>query len=110
MKAAKRFFANIALVEVLVHHTTAKFNCRFGQPGKGMNSFGWSPRLLTLDGTAKLRNLGAVTHKEILRIAFFIHQLKPAAPLKTEYGVLKLPPIQPMPPRLLQAMPYEVVD
>ena len=39
-KAAKRFFGKVALIEVLVHNTTAKFDYRFGQPGKGMNSFG----------------------------------------------------------------------
>ena len=95
---------------MLVHHTTAKFDCKFGQLGKGMNSFGWSPRLLTLDGVAKLPNHDDVTHKDILRIAFFIHEFKSAVPLKTEYGVLKLPQMQPMPSRLLLAMPYEVVD
>lgn len=110
LKAAKRFFGKAALVEVLVHNTTAKFGCRFGQPGRGLNSVGWSPRLLTLDGVEQLRIDEDVAHKEILRIAFFIHQFKSTAPLKTEYGVLKLPPMQPMTLRLLKAMPYEVVD
>ena len=109
LAAAKRSLAKIVLVEVLAHHTRATFQGNFGQPGKGMNSFDWNLRILTLDGTeqSKWKDLGK---REFLRLAFFVHDFHPSQPLKSELGVLALPAIQSMPSRLEKAMPYDVCD
>lgn len=45
-----------------------------------------------------------------VRVAFYLHDLDPAQPLASPWGDIKMPQPTPMPARLMQIAPYEVVD
>lgn len=105
---ARRELSAVVLVEVLAHHTRRSFKARFGQAPRGMNAFAWGLRQLTLDGVELTPY--DITAKEIVRLAFFLHDYNPRKPIRSEAGLLPRLPMQPMPTRLAIAMPYDVCD
>ncbi|GJQ29542.1 MAG: hypothetical protein HBSAPP03_14260 [Phycisphaerae bacterium] len=109
LKRAHRELSRAVLVEALVHHPRKNFDFKFGQGGKGINSFGWDPRELTLDGRAIIEGETDMS-KPCLRVAVWIHAYSPRKGLRTEYGRLPPRPILPMPERLARLVPYRPVD
>lgn len=107
--AARAALSRAVLVEALVHHPTKSFEFEFGQGGTGMNSFAWDPRVLTLDGQAVVGR-EAPRRCEACRVTAWIHDYSASKPIRTEYGVVKAPPVTAMPARLKKLVPYEVVD
>lgn len=106
---ARRELERAVMVEVLVHHPTKQFNFRFGQGGKGMNSFAWDPNVLSLDGR-ELIGKQIPVEMDTARVTFWIHAFAPQTALKTQYGSVALPPSCTMPPRLAKIVPYATID
>jgi hypothetical protein len=70
----------------------------------------WNERFFTPDGEAliELDRGQRFPSEPQFRIAFVIHFWKPDAPLRSSYGDLPLPRIQPLPERLWRLAPYVV--
>jgi hypothetical protein len=104
------------LVEVLVRSRDQRFDIgHFSQPQEGVSrenwQVAWAEAYLAEDGEELLvERWGKAPEADSFRVAFFIHCWNPAAPLMTSYGVLRCPPVSPMPPRLQELVPYEPVD
>ena len=104
-----------AVIEVMVTNPDAHFDVgKFIQPDptKSENFWqvAWNEKFLTPDGETlieldRTRKLPAASQ---YRIVFVIHFWKPNQPLRSSYGELALPSIQPLPDRLWRLTPYEL--
>lgn len=96
------------LIEAAIHNRDDHFSVSdFGQDGSDQAAY--SEVFLSEDGRAVIADAFDVPTDPGLRIAFFLHFLDPAKTLNTSYGPVSLPPLQPMPERLAELVPYEPV-
>jgi hypothetical protein len=110
-------FAGVAQVEVLVENPDECFKIGgFQQVDPSVPSsrwqVAWNERFLTFDG---MRVLGEYSFNELptqsrYRVAFFVHAWRHELGLNSTYGPLSLPPLSPIPERLWQLAPFELVD
>ncbi|WP_424596366.1 hypothetical protein [Bradyrhizobium sp.] len=106
-----------AVFEVLVKNPDAVFDVGgFLQPDpsqpEGHWQVAWNEKFLSLDGEAVLKPERGrrLPDAEQFRVVFVIHFWKPNLPLRSSYGELALPPVQPLPERLWRLAPYELPD
>jgi hypothetical protein len=104
-----------AAFEVMVTNPDANFNVgKFIQPDptKSENFWqvAWNEKFLTPDGETliELNRTQKLPTASQYRIVFVIHFWKPNQPLRSSYGELALPSIQPLPERLWRLTPYEL--
>lgn len=96
------------LIEAAIHDRDDHFSVSdFGQVGS--NQAAYSEVFLSEDGRAVIADAFDVPTDPVLRIAFFLHFADPAKALNTSYGSVALPPLQAMPKRLAELVPYEPV-
>jgi hypothetical protein len=96
------------LIEAAIHNRDDHFSVSdFGQAGSDQAAY--SEVFLSEDGRAVIADAFDVPTGPRLRIAFFLHFFDPAKTLKTSYGPVSLPPLQAMPRRLAELVPYEPV-
>ena len=113
----KQNLGGAVLVEALVTEPDEAFSIgAFVHPNPDLPSINWQvawcEKYLTPDGD---RLLGEYRFNDVpseprFRVAFYIHFWKHENGLNGPYGALELPPVQPMPQRLWQLVPYEQVD
>lgn len=107
---------SVVLVEAVVENRDEHFSMDdFAQAQKGVErshwQAAWAEAFLTLDGTSLVEERwSAAPEFGDIRIAFFMHNWCPSAPLQSSYGECACPPPQPMPPRLAELVPFELVD
>ena len=70
----------------------------------------WNEKFLTPDGEKllELDRKRRLPDAKQYRVVFVIHSWKSGLPLRSSYGELALPSIQPLPERLWQLTPYEL--
>lgn len=109
--------ADAAVFEVLVSHPDATFEIGgFVQPdptqAEGNWQVAWNEKFLTADGERLLETGRGkkLPDADPFRVVFVIHFWKPNLPLRSNYGELALPSIQPLPQRLWRLAPYELPD
>ena len=69
----------------------------------------WNEKFLTADGETVIGEYPCKSPDlQQFRVVFSIHFWNPDLPLRSSYGELALPPIQPLPERLWRLTPYEV--
>jgi hypothetical protein len=110
-------FAGVAQVEVLVEDPDALFKVGdFQQVDPSAPSsrwqVAWNEKFLTFDGA---QVLGEYSFNELptesrYRITFFVHAWRHDLGLNSSYGPVSLPPLSPIPERVWQLAPFEVVD
>jgi hypothetical protein len=100
--------ARVVLIEALISGRDERFSVDdFGQPGSDQAPY--SEVFLSADGRAVIAEAYDVPADSTLRIAFYLHYAEPDRELNTSYGAVKLPPLQSIPKRLAELMPYEPV-
>jgi hypothetical protein len=104
-----------AVIEVLVNNPDMKFDVGgFVQPDpsqpQGSWQVAWNEKFLTPDGEKllELDRKSKLPDAKQYRVVFVIHFWKPELPLRSSYGELALPSIQPLPERLWRLAPYEL--
>jgi hypothetical protein len=101
--------SNVVLFDVLVSGRDARFDVGdFGQDES--DQVAYDEHFLSEDGSEVVEEDSVVPSGKSLRVAFFLHFVDPSKPLNTNYGQVAIPPIQPMPARLRNLVPYEPVD
>ena len=111
-----RFHMDDAVVfEVMVTNPDASFDIgKFIQPNPSQaESFwqvAWNEKFLTPDGEKllELDRKSKLPDVKQYRVVFVIHFWKSGLPLRSSYGELALPSIQPLPERLWRLTPYEL--
>ena len=104
------------LVEAAVRHRDTRFSASdFTQPIEGVPEAewqaAWAEAWLSADGEAlQVDRWRDPPETGDLRVAFFLHFWDPGKPLRTSYGDVTCPPVEPMPERLARLVPYEPVD
>jgi hypothetical protein len=107
---------NAVMIEAVVTHPDAAFDVgAFVQPDPSQSEnqwmVAWDEKFLTIDGECRiLTHRRAIPNEERFRVVFVIHDWKPDLPLRSSYGELPLPPIQPLPERLWRLAHYEPPD
>ena len=104
-----------AVLEVMVTNPDASFDIgKFVQPDPAQSEnfwqVAWNEKFLTPDGE-KLIDLSRtkkLPEASPYRVVFVIHFWKPNLPLRSSYGELALPSMQPLPERLWRLAPYEL--
>ena len=100
--------ASVVLIEALISGRDERFSVGdFGQTGSDQAPY--SEVFLSADGRAVIAEAYDVPADSTLRIAFYLHYAEPDRELNTSYGPVKLPPLQSIPKRLAELMPYEPV-
>src|SRR5262245_27334110 len=100
--------ARVVLVEVLVGGRDERFSVAdFGQAASDQAPYG--EVFLSEDGGTVIAQAYDVPSGPTLRAAFFLHHVDPGKELTTSYGAVKLPPLQSVPQRLAELVPYEPV-
>jgi hypothetical protein len=104
-----------AVVEVLVTNPDTHFDVgKFVQPDPARSEnfwqVAWNEKFLTSDGETliKLDRTQKLPNASQYRVVFVIHFWLPTQPLRSSYGELALPAMQPLPERLWRLAPYEV--
>jgi len=104
-----------AVLEVLVNNPDTKFDVGgFVQPDPARAErfwqVAWNEKFLTPDGEEllELDRKRKLPDAKQYRVVFVIHFWKPSLPLRSSYGELVLPSIQPLPERLWHLAPYEL--
>ena len=111
----RQYMSDAAVFEVLVSYPDATFDIgQFVQPDLAQPEshwqVAWNEKFLTVDGE-KLLEVGRgqkLPNAQQFRVVFVIHSWKLNLPLRSSYGQLSLPPIQPLPERLWRLAPYEL--
>jgi hypothetical protein len=99
--------SDAVLLEVLISGRDERFGVDdFGQDGSDQAPY--CEVFLSPDGESVISHSG-VPKDETLRVAFFLHFVDCTKPLKTSYGPVAIPPLQPMSSRLSSLVPYEPV-
>ncbi len=105
----KEELGNIALLELLVENADAEYDAGdFSQLGTDQAAY--NERYLDTEGKKFIADAYKTPKVANFRVLFFLHFFYPAQPLKTSYGEIPVPPLQPMPKHLAELMPYEYVD
>ena len=106
-----------AMIEVLVNNPDTNFDIgRFIQPNPAQAEnfwqVAWDEKFLTPDGEKliELDRKSKLPDTKQYRVVFTIHFWKPDQPLRSSYGELALPSIQPLPERLWRLTPYKLPD
>jgi hypothetical protein len=98
----------VVLIEALISGRDERFSVdHFGQTGSDQAPY--SEVFLSADGRVVIAEAYDVPADPTLRIAFYLHYVEPDRELNTSYGAVKLPPLQPIPKRLAELVPYEPV-
>jgi hypothetical protein len=102
-----------AVIEVMVTNPDASFDIgKFIQPDPAKSErfwqVAWNEKFLTPDGETliELNRTQKFPTASQYRIVFVIHFWNPNLPLRSSYGELALPSIQPLPERLWRLTPY----
>jgi hypothetical protein len=104
----KRELSSIVLIEVLAKNLDERFDVGdFAQPHE--DQVAYDEAYLSLDGTQVLSR-GDPPPDDTQRIVFFLHFCDPERPLKSSYGDMTCPLVQPMPERLAGLVPYQPVS
>jgi hypothetical protein len=108
-RVVREELANIVLLELSVEDRDDRFDVgEFGQPDSDQAPY--DERFLSEDGSQIVAEGFDVPTGKRLRCVFFLHNLDTTKPLKTSYGDVQVPQLQPMPDRLLRIISYEPVD
>ena len=100
--------AGVVLIEALISRRDERFNVAdFGQAGSDQAPY--TEVFLSEDGRAVIAEAYDVPADSTLRIAFYLHYVEPSRELNTSYGAVRLPPLSPIPTRLMELVPYEPV-
>jgi len=104
-----------AVLEVMVSTPDASFDIgAFIQPDPAQSEkfwqVAWNEKFLTPDGETliDLSRTQKLPEASQYRVIFVIHFWKPNLPLRSSYGELSPPSIQPLPERLWRLTPYEL--
>lgn len=99
--------SSVVLLDILVSNPDEQFDLSdFGQPGSDQAPY--DEAYLSLDGRSIISHFEP-PKGDSFRVAFFLHFFDPNKPLKTSYGDVVIPTIQPMPEHLRELMPYTPV-
>lgn len=110
----RSYMDDVAIIEVLVTDPDVAFKVvEFVQPDPSFpeNNWqvAWNEKFLTPDGETVIGEyLCDLPDMLQYRVVFAIHSWKPDLPLRSSYGELALPKIEPLPERLWRLAPYEV--
>jgi len=115
-KQCNEQLSSTALIELLVRNRDDRFNLSdICQPLPGVPKESWqapwAEAFLSVAGDSLISERWASepTDRDF-RVAFFMHYWKADQPLRTSYGDIQCPPVQPMPKRLQKLVPYEPLD
>ena len=104
----RRELGEAVIIEAVVCDRDDRFNVSdFGQAGSDQAAY--NEVFLTDDGCAVIAEGFDVPDGPSLRIAFYLHFVDPTKELKTSYGSVVLPPLQALPRRLAELVPYDPV-
>jgi hypothetical protein len=110
-------FGSVAQIEVLVEDPDSKFSVGdFQQVDPSIPSsrwqVAWAEKFLTPDGSELLGEyrFNDLPNERSYRVVFFIHDWKHHLGLNSSYGPLALVEPTPIPERLWQIAPFELVD
>lgn len=110
-------FSGVAQIEVLIEDPDDNFSVGdFQQVNLSIPSsrwqVAWGEKFLTADGSVLLGEYGFnnLPVERSYRVVFFIHDWKQQLGLNSTYGPLALVEPTPIPERLWQIAPYELVD
>jgi hypothetical protein len=107
--AVREEISGAVLLEVLVSNRDSQFDVGdFEQTSSGQAPY--DEHFLSEDGLKVVSDGFDVPDGDTLRAAFFLHFFDPELPLKTSYGNVDVPAVQPMSARLSALVPYEPVD
>ena len=113
----EREFAGAVQVEVLVENPDERFSVSdFQQVNPAIPSahwqVAWNEAFLSADGLEPIAELrpAKLPSLDRYRIAFFIHHWQHELGLSSSYGPLSLLPLTPIPERLWEMAPFELVD
>ena len=109
-------FEKLVLIEEIVEFLTGSFDFgKFGQMLSGYRDYpdnmqvGYDEALLSKDGETLIqRKMHCVYGTGPLRFAVYLHFYDPERPLQWQGGEISCPPMQKIPARLMQLMPYRV--
>jgi len=110
----RSYMDDVAMFEVLVTSPDATFDVgQFIQADstRPENTWqvAWNEKFLTPDGESVIGEYPCKPPDlPQFRVVFSIHFWKPDLPLRSSYGELALPPMQPLPERLWRLTPYKV--
>ena len=76
----------------------------------GDHQLPWLERFLYPNGRSVVSEYTVPKGATRVRVAFFLHDFVPGLPLEGALGRIVLPAISPMPSRLAEIAPYEIVD
>ena len=108
-EAVRDELSGVALLEVRVIGRDDQFDVGdFGQ--ESADQAPYNECFLSDDGSQVISRWFDVPPGETLRIAFYLHFFESGSPLSTSYGSVPVPPLQPIPQRLRELVPYEPVD
>jgi hypothetical protein len=109
----KAHFEGLVLIEALIDGIDDRFKMsEMGQPdplGDYSNfQCAYDEALLSSDGeTVVERDMDCIKGEGPLRFAFYLHFYDAARPLHWSYGQVQCPPIEPIPMRLKDLVPYD---
>ncbi len=112
-KATKEHFAHLVLVEAIVDGVDERFQMSdFRQvTTEGGEQVVYDEALLSPDGESVLkRDMDCVSGTPPLRCAFYLHCFDERQPLLWTYGEVSCPPVEDVPERLRQLVPYSPTD
>jgi len=97
------------LFELLISNRDRRFKVEdFGQSGSDQAAY--DEKYLSLDGKRVIAEGFEIPSGDSLRICFYLHYVDSGGPLKTSYGICRIPPLKRMPRRLERLVPYAPVD
>ena len=109
----KAHFKGLVLIEAVMEHIDDRFKMNeMGQPytlGDYPDHFqcAYDEALLSADGKAVIeRSTKCVKGEGLLRFAFYLHFYRGDRPLQWSYGQIQCPPVEPVPRRLKDLVPY----
>jgi len=101
--------SSIVLLEVLVENADENFDAGdFEQPDSGQAAY--DEFYLAVDSDEIIAEGFDQPKTPSFRVLFFMHFFKPGKPLKTSYGKVPVPKVEPMPDSLAKLHPYQPVD
>ena len=114
-KETRKLLDSVVLIELIVSGRNERFNADdFTQPFPDGPRRNWSAAYyetyLTPDGESTIETRWPHAPPGDLRVVFYLHNWDPERPLRTSYGDVRCPPVQPLPERLQRLSPFKPFD
>lgn len=109
---ARQQLESVVLLEVLVTNADCFFDIADFRQGNGPNAqCAWCEKLISADGSVEIADpyFDPAKVKEF-RVAFYLHFVDVAKPIRIGYGEGRIEELSPIPERLRTLIPYELLD